>query len=263
MSLDIERGVLGAVLVDNTVWERVAALRSDDFSLEAHRRIYATMSHLRETGRPIDMLNVSECLDRNKEIEAIGGVAYLSSLIDGELQSFLQRMVGYSLTGSTREHALFFLSAIQGCLDWQREGLNPPPVVREATTDYLAAEDAIGRWLDDRCVVRQGCWTTAGALFADWQSWCQQTGEPGFSQKRFTQQLEARGLERARTSRAKGFNGIGLRDGLVPDVPGSPIFPVSRARVHTPYIEESGTSGTYQSGAGHTPTPDPFKQQPN
>ena len=149
--------------------------------------------------------------------------------------------------------------AIEGCLAWQRDGLNPPDIVRGATSDYLAAEDAIGRWLDDRCVVRQGCWTAAGALFADWQAWCQQTGEHGFSQKRFTQQLEAHGFERARTSRAKGFNGIGLRDGVVPDVPGSTIFPVSRARGCTPYIGESGTSGTHQSGAA----PNPFKQQPN
>lgn len=84
----------------------------------------------------------------------------------------------------------------------------------------------------------------AGALFSDWQIWCEQTGERGFSQKRFTQQLEARGFERARTSRAKRFNGLGLRDGSVPDVPGSPIFPVSRAPACTPYIGENGTSGT-------------------
>ena len=35
--------------------------------------------------------------------------------------------------------------AIEGCLAWQREGLNPPLLVREATADYLAAEDAIGQ----------------------------------------------------------------------------------------------------------------------
>ena len=41
------------------------------------------MRDLQETGRPVDMITLVEELDRHKEVEAIGGVAYLSSLIDG------------------------------------------------------------------------------------------------------------------------------------------------------------------------------------
>ena len=81
--LDTERGLLGAVLEDNSVWEHVAMLRSGDFSLDANRRIFAAMVYLRESGSPIDMLALSKCLDLRNELEAIGGVAYLSSLIDG------------------------------------------------------------------------------------------------------------------------------------------------------------------------------------
>ena len=120
--------------------------------------------------------------------------------------------------------------AIQGCLDWQREGLKPPAAVREATTAYLDSEDAIGRWLEEHCITGPRCWMAVGALFADWQAWCEQTGEREGSQKRFTQQLEARGFQRQRTNRAKGFIGIALRENVVPDVPGSPVFTVSRAQ---------------------------------
>ena len=43
--------------------------------------------------------------------------------------------------------------AVQGCLDWQRHGrLDPPQRVVEATEEYFEAEDALGRWLDERCV---------------------------------------------------------------------------------------------------------------
>ena len=35
--------------------------------------------------------------------------------------------------------------AIEGCLEWQRIGLAPPPAVLAATESYLADEDAIGR----------------------------------------------------------------------------------------------------------------------
>jgi putative DNA primase/helicase len=131
---------------------------------------------------------------------------------------------------------------IQGCQIWQSNGLNPPAVVREATADYLDAEDAIGRWLEECCVLDRGCWTAATVLFANYQAWCKQTGEREGSQKRFTQQLEARGFERRRTNRAKGFVGISLPEDRVPDVPRLPVFPVSRAR--TCQMDKSGTSGT-------------------
>ncbi len=149
-----------------------------------------------------------------------------------------------SLTEKLRAESPGILTwANQGCLAWQKEGLNPPAVVRDATADYLDSEDAIGRWLEDRCVIDEKCWAAAGALFASWQGWGEDTGERVGSQKHFVQQLEARGFQRRRTNRAKGFTGIGLREDLVPDVPGSPLFPV-HARTRTPYMGPRGTSGT-------------------
>jgi len=84
VSMEAERSILGAVLLDNSLYDQAAEhLTADDFSLDAHRRIYARMHDLQETGRPVDMITLVEELDRRKEVEAIGGVAYLSSLIDG------------------------------------------------------------------------------------------------------------------------------------------------------------------------------------
>src|SRR4051794_373979 len=42
--------------------------------------------------------------------------------------------------------------AIQGCLDWQKEGLSPPLAVLEATEEYLVSEDALGTWLAECCL---------------------------------------------------------------------------------------------------------------
>src|SRR6201993_5197997 len=84
VSLDAERSILGGILIDNSLYDQAAEhLTPDDFSLDAHRRIYSRMRDLQETGRPVDMITLVEELDRRKEVEAIGGVAYLSSLIDG------------------------------------------------------------------------------------------------------------------------------------------------------------------------------------
>jgi putative DNA primase/helicase len=123
--------------------------------------------------------------------------------------------------------------AIQGCLAWQREGLNAPSIVKDATADYMAAEDAIGRWLDDRCQVGSRHWAASSVLYTDYKMWCDRSGEREGSQKRFSQALEARGYAPERTRAVKGFVGLALRADVqasemesVPDVPGRPILHV-------------------------------------
>jgi replicative DNA helicase len=83
-SLDAERAVLGAILLDNATYSQAAEhLGADDFSLDSHRRIYLRMVELAETNRPIDFVTLTEQLGQHKEIEAVGGVAYVTSLTDG------------------------------------------------------------------------------------------------------------------------------------------------------------------------------------
>jgi len=122
--------------------------------------------------------------------------------------------------------------AIEGCLAWQRDGLNPPDIVRSATSDYLAAEDAIGRWIGDRCSLGGGRWTAGASLFADWQQWCDQTGERPGTQKRFTQGLQAKGIQqdRAGADGTRGFVGIALREDVLTHPTRSPVISVTRAR---------------------------------
>src|SRR5262249_20581804 len=59
--------------------------------------------------------------------------------------------------------------AIDGCLEWQRVGLAPPAVVREATEAYLAAEDALAQWLDECCCRDPGYADRSSVLFARWK----------------------------------------------------------------------------------------------
>src|SRR5262249_31944477 len=58
-------------------------LQADDFSLDSHRRIYLRMMELAESGRAIDFVTLTEQLGQHKEIESVGGVAYVTSLTDG------------------------------------------------------------------------------------------------------------------------------------------------------------------------------------
>ena len=83
-NIDAERSILGAILLDNHhFYEASEHLRPEDFSLDAHRRIYARMMELSEASRPIDHITLVAELDRNKDLQAIGDVGYISSLLDG------------------------------------------------------------------------------------------------------------------------------------------------------------------------------------
>ena len=83
-SPDAEKAILGAIILENDLAnEALSELRAEHFYLDAHRRIFQRINDLSDNGRPIDTLTLAEELGRNKELEAIGGVAYLSSLTDG------------------------------------------------------------------------------------------------------------------------------------------------------------------------------------
>ncbi len=83
-NVEAERSILGAILLDNLAYNQAAEhLRTEDFSLDSHRRIYARMVDLAESSRPIDIITLVDELSRNKELQAIGDVGYVSSLLDG------------------------------------------------------------------------------------------------------------------------------------------------------------------------------------
>jgi replicative DNA helicase len=83
-NLEAERSILGAVLLDNHALNAaVERIRSEDFFLPQHRRIFERMVQLGEKQHAIDTITLMEDLSRAGELEASGGVAYLSSLTDG------------------------------------------------------------------------------------------------------------------------------------------------------------------------------------
>jgi len=83
-NVEAERSILGAILLDNLAYSQAAEhLRPEDFSLDSHRRIYARMIDLSESSRPIDIITLPAELESQKELQSVGGHAYISSLLDG------------------------------------------------------------------------------------------------------------------------------------------------------------------------------------
>lgn len=97
---------------------------------------------------------------------------------------------------------------VEGCLKWQSEGLTAPKSVIDATSAYLADEDAIAQWIEDRCTPRPSARSTRGELYKSWKEWADLNGEIPGSQKQFVQKMTARGFPEYRSSSARGFQGI-------------------------------------------------------
>lgn len=82
-NLEAEMALLGSVLVDREIMGIVSEIvRPEDFYAHVHESIYAVLQHLYDRGEPLDKITVAEELKRRNELENVGGLSYLSSLMD-------------------------------------------------------------------------------------------------------------------------------------------------------------------------------------
>ncbi len=83
-NLDAEKSLLGAIIIDNSIWPLVAAVVSgEDFFRKAHQQIFQRMIDLLEKGKSIDFIILKDALAKHGELDDVGGPAYLSALTDG------------------------------------------------------------------------------------------------------------------------------------------------------------------------------------
>jgi replicative DNA helicase len=83
-NIEAEQAVLGAIIFDNEALPTAleARLDDEDFYKEAHRRIYRAILELYDKNEPIDIVTLTDYLRRSGDIEAVGGLTYLSALAD-------------------------------------------------------------------------------------------------------------------------------------------------------------------------------------
>ncbi len=77
-SIEAEQSVLGGLMLDNNAWDTVAEIVvEDNFYRHDHRLIFRTMTKLVNNGQPLDVVTLSEELDRIGELDNAGGLDYL------------------------------------------------------------------------------------------------------------------------------------------------------------------------------------------
>lgn len=90
--------------------------------------------------------------------------------------------------------------AVQGCLDWQQNGINAPDIVEAATRAYKEEMDSFSHFFNECCVVREGARVSNKMLRAKYDEWCAENGERGLTQRPFSRKLRERGYDTRNSS---------------------------------------------------------------
>ena len=142
---------------------------------------------------------------------------------------------------------------VEGCLAWQRDGLQPPAAVVEATGAYRSEMDTVGIFLADCYVVtRSSSHKVANAeIRARYEQWCKDTGERPLSARALALRLQDHGVQAYRTKYGRGW--LGLAAARVTD--GDAYDPVSGISDDS-FSHGSLTGKTLSSVTKRHPDPD-------
>ncbi|MBK9170456.1 MAG: replicative DNA helicase [Bryobacterales bacterium] len=135
-NLDAERYILGSILADDSHFVQVGGrLLPEDFSLEAHRRIFRSMLDLQGRAEKIDRVTVANELMRHAQLESCGGVAYLVSLDDG--MPLILNLDGYIRIVRDKATLRRLIAVSQHLMSRCLSGAEDPSQILAATEDTL------------------------------------------------------------------------------------------------------------------------------
>ena len=100
---------------------------------------------------------------------------------------------------------------VQGALDYQQRGLDPPETVVAATSNYRDDENTFSAFLAERTAHQPGASTKAAVLHKAYQSWADENAAGKLSSNAIAEKLHGRGYERRHTNRGARWHGLRLR----------------------------------------------------
>ena len=102
---------------------------------------------------------------------------------------------------------------VAGYLDWRKNDLAEPDKVTEATLAYRAESDALGRFLEERCLAMPALHAGSSELFGAYEKWCATEREDPGTPKAFADAMKARGFENYKSHGVMRWRGIGIAEG--------------------------------------------------
>src|SRR5262249_19779293 len=104
--------------------------------------------------------------------------------------------------------------ALDGCRQWQQEGLKPPSSVTQAVADYRDESNPLREWADEVCDLSDPTITTPGGELRDlWKPWAEQHNIK-VSNRDWPRYLEALGCERIQRGNKVSWRGIKPQNSL-------------------------------------------------
>lgn len=101
--------------------------------------------------------------------------------------------------------------ALQGCADWQREGLTAPRDVLKATAEYRTEQDPLETFLSERCYREERCKVPNSNLRDAYEKWAKTEGRDIMSPYAFSTRLKQKGFEQRRESGGvRWWHGVGI-----------------------------------------------------
>lgn len=101
--------------------------------------------------------------------------------------------------------------AIEGCRDWQDNGLVRPEIVQAATQDYFDDQDLFGQWLAERCELGRSKSEATTPLYNDWAEYAHAAGDDPGSQKAFGSRIKRAGFQFRKSHGNRMYLGLALK----------------------------------------------------
>ena len=145
--------------------------------------------------------------------ERVHLIPFLVSFVDRNPEEENERRRDRDLPAKLTKELSGILSwLVRGCLQWQQEGLNPPPIVKQATQEYKRDEDLLGDFFEECCVTGPEYDVNATDLYKEFKTWWEESiSKNSPSQKTFGR-LVGKRFEKQKKGGLYRYFGVALVD---------------------------------------------------
>lgn len=98
--------------------------------------------------------------------------------------------------------------ALDGCREWQTQGLGAPEAVTAATDSYRAEQDTLGPFIAECCTLEATATATSKGVYAAYKDWAEKAGEKTLSQRVLAEALRERGFKSRHTKTGTVWDGF-------------------------------------------------------
>ncbi len=98
--------------------------------------------------------------------------------------------------------------AVEGCLEWQRDGLGHAEAVDRATREYREDEDVLGAFLAERCDLSRDGEVSTREFREAYDAFCEDLGERPLAPSVLGRELSRRGISRGGASKSRVYRGV-------------------------------------------------------